>query len=242
MIRKEARYIDISSVPELLRLAEEVQNTREVHVLHKDGHELVEVRPVKPDRQKRTKGGPVTNDDSLSKLVEIGRSGVGDIRAGIKPAPTSEEPAAHNLASAAAIIEEVLEKYDPKYVAADAGWNGRLGPLLEIEEVQQRLGIESEQSIIDMVEQRQLIGLPTKSGRLLFPALQFTQAGPPHPLIRTILDIFASADISAYAIASWFMTPQEILRRKTPISLIQARHSSEQIKEAARRTASRLSQ
>lgn len=73
-MHKELKPMDITNIPELLRLAEEVQATREARVLTRDGEELVVVHPAK--RQKGLKGKPLTEDDPLFSIIGIGRSGV----------------------------------------------------------------------------------------------------------------------------------------------------------------------
>jgi hypothetical protein len=53
---KERKAVDISDMPELLRLAEEVQATNEPYVLQREGKEIAAVVPLKPARRKeRTK-------------------------------------------------------------------------------------------------------------------------------------------------------------------------------------------
>lgn len=52
-----------------MRLAEEVQNTGEAHILRRNGEDLVEVRPARPVRRRSVRGQPITKDDPLSKLV-----------------------------------------------------------------------------------------------------------------------------------------------------------------------------
>ena len=55
MVRKEAKLMDVSNMPELLRIAEEVNNSNQPTVLTKDGQELAEIRPAKPTRKKLSK-------------------------------------------------------------------------------------------------------------------------------------------------------------------------------------------
>lgn len=74
MVRKEAKYVDISNIPELLRLADEVRNSGDIHILEKDGEELVEVRPAKPAKKRRVPKGVLTEDDPLWKLFGSARS------------------------------------------------------------------------------------------------------------------------------------------------------------------------
>ncbi|GEM_PF-1170053 len=48
MPAKEVKHIDVTHIPELLRLAEEVQNTGEIRILKKDQEELAQITPIKP--------------------------------------------------------------------------------------------------------------------------------------------------------------------------------------------------
>ena len=81
MLNKEVKHIDITHTPDLLHLAEEVKKTNQLTILTKDGEEVLEVRPAKPARKRRVKGGPTTKEDPMWNLVGSGHSGVGDISA-----------------------------------------------------------------------------------------------------------------------------------------------------------------
>ena len=72
---KELTPVDVSSVPELLEIAERVKTTGEPCVLKRADEELAIITPVKPARRPR-KTGFVTKDDPLIGLVGIGRSGI----------------------------------------------------------------------------------------------------------------------------------------------------------------------
>ena len=71
---KELKPLDITSDPELLRLAEEVRNSGESRVLTRADEELAVVSPMKSIRRRRAKKGPFTKDDALWDIVGIGRS------------------------------------------------------------------------------------------------------------------------------------------------------------------------
>src|SRR5438874_12742296 len=73
---QELEPIDISNMPDLVHLAEEVQKTQESRQLRRDGEVLAELTPVKPAKKKRTKGQPLTEDDALFRLIGIGKSGI----------------------------------------------------------------------------------------------------------------------------------------------------------------------
>ena len=57
IMAKDINYIDISGVPDLLRIAEEVQTTRKPHMLRRDSEDMAVLIPVTPTRHKakRTK-------------------------------------------------------------------------------------------------------------------------------------------------------------------------------------------
>jgi len=64
---KELRPVDISNMPELLRLVEEVENTKQPVVLRRDSEDVAVVNPVRPPRARR--GGPVSKDSPLWSIV-----------------------------------------------------------------------------------------------------------------------------------------------------------------------------
>lgn len=73
---EELKPIDISNMPELLRLAEEVHDTGEPRVLRRDSEDLVVVMPAKPPRKTVARARPVTRNDALFRLIGIGESGI----------------------------------------------------------------------------------------------------------------------------------------------------------------------
>jgi hypothetical protein len=79
---KEPKRIDISSIPELLSIAHEVQRTNEPRILQQDSEDVAILIPVKPvAKSPRARGKPVTKDDPLWNLVGVGHSGRGDVSA-----------------------------------------------------------------------------------------------------------------------------------------------------------------
>ena len=72
-MEREMRPIDISDMPELLRLAEEVRTTKEPRRLQRENEDIATLMPVR--RSKRVPAGrPLTYDDALWKLVGSARS------------------------------------------------------------------------------------------------------------------------------------------------------------------------
>jgi hypothetical protein len=77
---QERKPIDVSSVPELLRLAREVRDSGESRVLAQDDEELAVLSPVQAERRRTRKSGVVTRSDSLWDIVGTASSaGPGDV-------------------------------------------------------------------------------------------------------------------------------------------------------------------
>jgi len=73
---KEPKRIDISRIPELLSIAQEVRSTNEPAVLQQDSEDLALLSPVRPKKRSQTKAQSVTSDDALFRLIGIGKSGI----------------------------------------------------------------------------------------------------------------------------------------------------------------------
>jgi hypothetical protein len=78
---KEPKRLDISSIPELLSMAQEVRSTNESRILQQESEDLAMLTPITPVAKRSVWGKPTSADDPLWKLVGIGRSGKGDISA-----------------------------------------------------------------------------------------------------------------------------------------------------------------
>jgi hypothetical protein len=73
----ELKALDISAMPEVRRLAEEVQASNEPRLLQRDGEDVAILMPVPPARKAaRSRRGPLTREDALFQLVGIGSSDV----------------------------------------------------------------------------------------------------------------------------------------------------------------------
>ena len=71
---RELKSIDISNVPDLLRLVEELRKSGEPCVLTHEDEELATLRPIKASRRRRVKQRPFTENDPLWELVGSARS------------------------------------------------------------------------------------------------------------------------------------------------------------------------
>jgi hypothetical protein len=78
---KEPRHIDISSIPELQKIAQEVRQTNEPSILRQESEDVAMLTPLKPGAKKRVRSKPTTADDPLWQLVGIGHSATGDVSA-----------------------------------------------------------------------------------------------------------------------------------------------------------------
>jgi hypothetical protein len=76
---KEPKRIDISRIPELLSIAQEVRSTNEPRILQQDSEDVAMLTPITPVAKRRGRGEPTSADDPLWKLIGIGHSGKGDI-------------------------------------------------------------------------------------------------------------------------------------------------------------------
>lgn len=164
----------------------------------------------------------------------------------------------NRLATAAASFEQALaelgitgdeeELGDPAELgrraavlaASDVVWRKHLGPSYSSRQVRELLRIGSRQAVSDLVKRHRLLALPTRDGRLAFPAFQFTASGRPLPGLPPILSVFADAVESPYTVASWFVTAEPLLEGKTPAEWLREHGSAELAAEAAARYAERL--
>ena len=70
----EPKRIDISSMPELLSIAHEVQRTNEPRILREDSEDVAVLAPIKPAAKRGSKGKPTSADDPLWGIVGIGQA------------------------------------------------------------------------------------------------------------------------------------------------------------------------
>jgi antitoxin (DNA-binding transcriptional repressor) of toxin-antitoxin stability system len=78
---RNRKFVNVSEVPELLRLVKEVQDSGQECVLTHDNEEIAVLTPVLPARRRRPrKTGLIGEDDPLWDIVGMGASkGSGDI-------------------------------------------------------------------------------------------------------------------------------------------------------------------
>jgi hypothetical protein len=81
---REVKTVDISGMPEVLRLAQEVSASGEARVLRRADEDLAVLTPAKPTprRLRRRKTGVLTKDDALFNIIGLAKGlpdGVTDV-------------------------------------------------------------------------------------------------------------------------------------------------------------------
>jgi hypothetical protein len=123
---------------------------------------------------------------------------------------------------------------------AEAVWGRHLGPLFDVEQVKAVLAVGSRQAVSDLAKRGRLLALDASGGRKLYPAFQFGPEGRPCPELARVLAAFEGAVETPYTVASWLVSPQDLLEGETPAAWMRARRDPERLHEAARRAAAAL--
>jgi hypothetical protein len=119
-------------------------------------------------------------------------------------------------------------------------WERHLGPMLGWRQVAELLGtVATRQGVNDLQKRRRLIGLRSKSGELAYPLFQLSE-GKPLPGLPRVLEAFDGAGVDSWTVASWLVTPQELLEGGSPADALKSGASVDLVVEAARRTAAGL--
>lgn len=125
---------------------------------------------------------------------------------------------------------------------AELQWQQHLGPLLtwqQAADLMQTVG--TRQGVNDLARRGRLVALRSRGDQLLYPLFQFKR-GRPLPALPDILDAFQAADVDAWTIASWLVSPQELLDGTTPVAWLKDERDPARAVVAAERTAARLEQ
>jgi hypothetical protein len=136
---------------------------------------------------------------------------------------------------------EALGRRAALLAVSEASWGHILGPLFDVEQTQAVLKVNSRQAVSDLAKRGRLLALDGPGGRKLYPAFQFSSKGRPYPEIQKVLEMFAGVVETPYTIASWFVSPQDLLAGETPKDWLRAGKDSSQLLTAAQRSAGELS-
>jgi len=164
----------------------------------------------------------------------------------------------HAAALAARAFERTLEELERQENAPDLGdpaalgrraallataeavWGQHLGPLFDAEQARTLLAVGSRQAVSDLAKRGRLLALDAAGQRKLYPAFQFGPERRPYPELALVLAIFAGVVETPYTVASWLVSPQNVLMGETPAAWMRSRRDSDRLLEAARRAAAAL--
>jgi len=100
-------------------------------------------------------------------------------------------------------------------------WTDAVGPFYDSDGVRSLLGNVSKQAVSDRVHRHRLLALRTESGRLVYPAFQFSHRRVVDGL-GDVLAVVAPDDTEAWFVASWLSTPDPALDGRSPIDTLHA--------------------
>jgi hypothetical protein len=141
--------------------------------------------------------------------------------------------------SAASSSEAAATTYRPSVSSMEV-WREVLGPLLDTEGVRDLLGLKNRGQVRDLTASGRLLTLESSEGHELYPAFQFDASGSPYSEIPRVIEIFSGIVETPYMIASWLVSPQDLLEGETPAAWLRSGRDSELVFEAARRSAAPL--
>jgi len=98
-------------------------------------------------------------------------------------------------------------------------WTDELGPFYDSEGVRSLLGNVTKQAVSDRVRRHRLLALRTGSGRLVYPAFQFSGRAVIDGL-GDVLAVVAPDDTESWYVASWLTTADPNLSNRTPIQAL----------------------
>ncbi len=137
---------------------------------------------------------------------------------------------------------------DPQLLAREAAdravdaaqaWIEHLGPMYDVDGVRQLLGRSGTPVSRQAVSKRRgLLALATGSGRVVYPAFQFS-GGSPVARLSHVLDVLPEHLVSRWTVASWLVSAEPELEDERPIDVL-AYGRSEPVVGAARRWATAL--
>ena len=140
--------------------------------------------------------------------------------------------------SAASSSKGAASPYRPK-ISSMKIWREALGPLLDIEKAAGLLRLKNREQVRDLSASGRLLELDSPEGQL-YPGFQFDANGSLYPEVAEIIKIFSGVVETPYTIASWFVSPQDLLEGETPVAWLRSQRESELLFEAARRSAAPL--
>lgn len=160
-------------------------------------------------------------------------------RPSVYPGPAKPSPKVARSPAASASRIATIPTYRPS-TASMKVWGDILGPLLEVDGVRDLLRLKDRRQVRGLSAAGQILELGSPEGHKLYPAFQFDSRGSLYPEISGVIKIFAGMVETPYTIASWFVSPQDLLDGETPTAWIRAKKDTSQLLAAAQRSAGEL--
>ncbi len=110
----------------------------------------------------------------------------------------------------------VAEQAVARVLLASHAWTELLGPLYDVRGVMQVLGVTKQ-----AVSKRHLLALTTGSGRVVYPAFQFT-GGTVVPGLPSVLALLTPDVVSPWTLGAWLASPADELDGDRPIDVLAA--------------------
>jgi len=123
---------------------------------------------------------------------------------------------------------------------AETIWSEIVGPLLDVGQAQNLLALDNPQTVRELARKGCILALDGSGGRDLYPAFQFDPAGHPYPELAKVVDAFSDVVETPYTIASWFVSPQDLLDGETPVDWMRSQKDPSRLLAAAKRSAGEL--
>lgn len=117
---------------------------------------------------------------------------------------------AAGLADASTLVEQAVARM----LGASSAWSDHLGPVYDARGVQEILGVTKQ-----AVSKRHLLALTTGSGRVVYPAFQFTASGVV-PGVAEVVALLSDELVSPWTVASWLVSPAGDLDGSPPIDVL----------------------
>ena len=114
------------------------------------------------------------------------------------------------LVDATTLVEQAVARL----LGTSLAWAEQLGPVYDAHGVQSILGVTKQ-----AVSKRRLLALTTGSGRVVYPAFQFTSSGVV-PGLADLLAVLDESLVSPWTVASWLASPAVELDGARPIDVL----------------------
>lgn len=121
---------------------------------------------------------------------------------------------------------------------AESQWNTLVGPFLDSDGAQARLGV-SHQAVHEMVAKHAVLACPTTDGVTVYPTWQFLPDGATLPALAEVLSTLAAGTDDTWTIALWMQAPSDLLDGHRASDWLREGGDPQRVLVLARHTAAR---